>query len=94
MQPCGHYYGASIKMPLFPFLFQPLCCSFTYSAILCPLSRLLNINVFYANGLTSAEVAQAPPLNVNPLPHLHMLKCQIPPQIIAGASVRRRPGAP
>lgn len=51
-----------------------------------PRSPLLNINAPYANGLTPAEVDQAPPLNVNPLLHLHMLKCQIPPQIIAGAS--------
>lgn len=54
-------------------------------------SLVLNINVSYANGLTLAEVDQAPPLNVNPLPHLHTLKCQIPPQIIAGASVTARP---
>lgn len=51
-----------------------------------PRSPLLNINAPYANGLTPAEVDQAPPLNVNPLLHLHTLKCQIPPQIIAGAS--------
>lgn len=36
----------------------------------------------------AAEVEQAPPLNVNLLPHLHTLKCQIPPQIIAAAAER------
>lgn len=75
-----------------------LCVAvFTYTVIprhppASPLrSLVLNINVCYANGLTPAEVDQAPPLNVNPLPHLHTLKCQIPPQIIAGASVTARP---
>lgn len=42
----------------------------------------LNINAVYANGLTPAEVDLAPPMNVNPSPHLHTLKCQIPSQII------------
>lgn len=87
-QPCSYYYRTSIKMLLFSFCFT-LCCSFTYSVILCLRSTPLNINVLYANGLTAAEVDQAPPLNVNPLPHLHTLKCQIPPQITAAASVRR-----
>lgn len=57
-------------------------------------SPLLNINAVYANGLTQTKVDQAPPLNVNPLLHLHTLKCQIPPQIIAGACVQARPVPP
>ncbi len=81
--------GVIMAPPLKCFCFPSLCCSFTYSVILCPHSLLLNINVFYANGPTPAEVEQAPPLNVNPLPHLHTLKCQIPPQIIAAACARQ-----
>lgn len=85
--------GPPLKCFCFHFLSLPLhlslslCDSFAYSIMLRPGALLLNINEFYANVLTPAEVDQAPPLNVNPPPHLHTLKCQIPPQIIAAVSV-------
>lgn len=86
--PCAYYCATSIKAPLFSFCFHH-CVAVLLRVILHLLSLLLNINDLYANGLTPAEVVLAPPLNVNLLSHLHFLKCQIPPQIIAGASVRR-----
>lgn len=85
-----YYCDSCVKMLLFSFcLSHALCCTFTYSVMLCARSLPLNINALYANGLTLAEVDKAPPLNVNLLPHLHALKCQIPPQIIAAASALR-----
>lgn len=94
---CERSPVAIIKVvPLKCFCFAPVQTSvlqFLLTLLFHPPFRslVLNINVSYANGLTPAEVDQAPPLNVNPLPHLHMLKCQIPPQITAGASITARP---
>lgn len=95
-QPRGCHWGGTIKMlfvfaptsnsSLLQFLVTLLSPSIPSPPDGRPRSPPLNINVPYANGLTPAEVDQAPPLNVNPLLHLHTLKCQIPPQIIAGAS--------
>lgn len=93
-QPYGYYCATSIKMLLFSFCFH-LHVAVLLTVLFCvPRSPLLNINAVYANGLTPTKVDQAPPLNVNPLLHLHTLKCQIPPQIIAGACIQARPVPP
>lgn len=88
-RPVGIIMVPPLKCFCFPSV-STLCVVVLLTVLFCvPRSLPLNINVFYANGLTPAEVDQAPPLNVNPPPHLHTLKCQIPPQIIAAASERR-----
>lgn len=85
--PCGYYYSASINAFVL-LLFHPLRCSFTYSVILCAALCCWILMLSMLMRLAPAEVEQAPPLNANLLPHLHTLKCQIPPQIIAAAVER------